>query len=294
MSDPQTQSPLQAFSAALAVLVANAARNVVAVHSHRARSTGFVWKPGLIVTAEGALADEGEITVAGHDGEAMPAKLVGRDPTTDVALLRVEGTTFAPARWAAEIPAAGALAVVVGAGDGGPSAALGVVSLSGPAWRSLRGGDIGARIELDAALRRSSEGALALDAAGQAFGMAVFGPRRRMLVIPAATIERVAAELEAKGRVARGYLGLGLQPVRVEEGRYGAMAMNVDAKGPGASAGIRQGDVIVAWDGEALRGPHGLMRKLGPDSVGKTVALSLKRGGEPLEAKLTIGERPEA
>ena len=90
-----------------------------------------------------------------------------------------------------------------------------------------------------------------------------------------ATIDRVAATLVAKGRIARGYLGLGLQPVKLEGGGVGLMAISVDAKGPGAAAGVKQGDVIVAWNGEPLRGVHHLMRLLGPDSVGATVKLSL-------------------
>ncbi len=109
-----------------------------------------------------------------------------------------------------------------------------------------------------------------------------------------ATIDRVAATLVAKGRVARGYLGLGLQPVKLEGGGLGLMAISVDAKGPGAAAGVKQGDVIVAWNGEPLRGVHHLMRLLGPDSVGATVKLSLRRAGEPLELTVTVGERPQA
>jgi len=184
--------------------------------------------------------------------------------------------------------------VLADARDGKPAASLGAVSFVGPPWRSLRGGLIDARIELDAGLRRASEGGLALDAEGRTFGMAVFGPRRRTLVIPMATIGRVAEILAAKGRIARGYLGLGLQPVKLDSGGIGAMAISVDAKGPGAAAGVRQGDVIVAWNGEAIRGVHHLLRALGPDSVGSTVTLSLRRAAEPLELKLTIGERPES
>ena len=157
----------------------------------------------------------------------------------------------------------------------------------------MRGGVIDARIELDAALARASEGGLALDAAGQAFGMAVFGPRRRTLVIPMTTIDRVADILATKGRIARGYLGLGLQPVKLDDGGAGAMAISVDAKGPAAAAGVRQGDIIVAWNGEPIRGVHQLARALGPDSVGESVRLALRRAGEPVEATLTIGERPE-
>ena len=115
---------------------------------------------------------------------------------------------------------------------------------------------------------------------GRAIGMTVFGPRRRVLVIPSATIERVAARLETHGHIPRGYLGLGFQLVAVEGGGRGVMIMNVDPKGPGAKAGVHQGDIIVTWNGEPIRQVRSLLRALGPDSVGKTVTLGLRRGGE--------------
>jgi S1-C subfamily serine protease len=294
MSDHPAPSPLHAFSTALADLVRAAAPSVVSVQSERARSTGFSWRPGLIVAAENALPEDGEVSIVAHDGTSNAADIVGRDPSSDVALLRVKRTDLPKAPAPAESPAAGALAVVVGAREGASSVALGLVSFVGPQWRSLRGGVIDARIELDAALARSSEGGLALDANGRAFGMAVFGPRRRTLVIPSATIDRVAELLATKGRIARGYLGLGLQPVKLDAGGIGAMAISVDAKGPGAAAGVRQGDIIVAWNGEPIRGVQHLVRALGPDSVGLNVRLTLRRAGEPVETTLTIGERPES
>src|SRR5208337_832835 len=294
MSDPSSPSPLNAFSAALADLVRAAAQSVVSVKSQRSVSSGFVWRPGLVVAAEDALADDGDIEFVADDGATTRAELVGRDPSSDVALLRVQRTDLPQAPSSADAPAAGALALVVAAREGAPAASLGIVSYSGPQWRSMRGGLIDARIELSAGLRRSSEGGLALDAEGRAFGMAVFGPRRRTLVIPAATIDRVAATLVAKGRIARGYLGLGLQAVKLEGGGVGLIALSVDAKGPGAAAGVKQGDVIVARNGEPLRGMYHLMRLLGPDSVGATVKLSLRRAGEVLELDMTIAERPPA
>ena len=294
MSDKSASSPLLAFSTALVDLVRGVAQSLVSIQSDRARSTGVSWGSGLIVAAENVLADDGEISIVAHDGASSPAQLVGRDPSTDVAVLRVARTDLPKPPSTRETPAAGALAVVAGARDSAPTAALGVVSFVGPQWRSLRGGVIDARIELDAALPRSSEGGLALDAQGQAFGMAVFGPRRRTLVIPMATVDRVAELLATKGRIARGYLGLSLQPVELDAGGLGAMAISVDAKGPGAAAGVRQGDVIVAWNGEPIRGVHHLVRALGADSVGASVRLSLRRAGEPVELTLTIGERPES
>ncbi|KRQ15506.1 S1C family serine protease [Bradyrhizobium manausense] len=284
-------TPLTLLSSALADVVARIAPSVVSVHSHRSGSTGFVWKPGLIVTADEALADEGDVQIVLADGGTVAAAIVGRDHTTDIALLRAE-TNIAPVKLAATVPALGALSVVVATNRDAPSAALGMVSVSGQGWRSLRGGEIDARIELDVRLRSSQEGSLALDASGEAFGMAVLGPRR-VLVIPTATIERVAAQLETRGRIARGYLGLGLQPLRLDDG-IGAMVMNVDKAGPAASAGIRQGDVIVAVNDQKLSGVRALLRTLGPASVGRVVDLAVRRGGEPASFRVTIGERPEA
>jgi S1-C subfamily serine protease len=122
--------------------------------------------------------------------------------------------------------------------------------------------------------------------------MAVFGPRRRVLVIPSATIERVAPRLETHGHVARGYLGLGLQPVRLDDGGVGAIVMSVDRDGPGAAAGLAQGDVIAAWDGRPIESVSALRRALGPESVGSKAMLSLKRAGASAQATITIGERP--
>jgi len=283
---------LKSFSDAIARLVANAAPAVVSVRSHRSHASGFVWREGFIVTADETLAEEGDIAVGFPDGGSASATLTGRDHTTDIALLRINDTSRKPASFATSVPAAGALAVTVGRNDGHPVVASGVVAVSGSAWRSMRGGDIDARIELDLRLRRVCEGSLALDASGQAFGMAVRGPRQT-LVIPHATIERVAAKLATHGRIARGYLGLALQPVRIEGG-FGAMVMAVEDGGPGAAADVRQGDVIVAWNGKPLEGVRALSRTLGPDSVGTTAELSILRAGTPLTARLTIGERPAA
>jgi S1-C subfamily serine protease len=285
-------SPLQALSGALSEIVAQAAPGIVAVHSHRSHASGFIWRPDLIVTADEALAEEGEISVVLRGGDVVKATLAGRDPTTDVALLRVERTDAEPVALSTDPVPVGSLAVVVAAREGEPTAGLGVVSLSGGGWRSLRGGEISARIELAISLRSASEGGLVLDSTGRAIGMAVFGPRRRVLVIPSATIDRVAARLQTHGRIARGYLGLGLQPVKLDPG-IGAMVMSVDSKGPGAAAGIRQGDVIVTYNGQPLRSVQALVRTLGPDSVGSVVPLTLRRAGEPLQVNLTIGERPE-
>ncbi|WFU13935.1 S1C family serine protease [Bradyrhizobium sp. CB3481] len=291
MTEPAA-SILSSLSSALAEIVARAKPTIVSVHSHRSRASGFVWKSGLIVTADEGLAEEGEVSIRFSDGTDRPATIAGRDHTTDIALLRADTATSTPIVLSSAIPDLGSLSVVVAAEQGVTTAALGMVSLSGGRWRSMRGGEIDARIELDIRLRRHHEGGLVLNAAGEAIGMAVQGVRR-ILVIPGATIARVAARLETHGRIARGYLGLGLQPVELDDD-IGAMVMSVDRTGPSAAAGIQQGDIIVGWNNEKLSGVRSLLRSLGPDSVGSVVDVTIRRGGAPVQIKLTIGERAEA
>jgi S1-C subfamily serine protease len=295
MSSTNLASPLAIFSDALSALVARHAPGVVAVHSNRSRSSGFLWKPDLVVTADEALVEDGALSVTLAGGETVPAILVGSDPATDVALLRIARPGLVPVELSEGGISAGALTLALGSQGGAALVALGIVSQVGPAWLSSRGGQIDALVELGLSLRPAAEGGLALDAAGRAFGMVVFGPRRRTLVIPAATIGRVASRLASHGRVARGYLGLGLQPVRLGAGEgTGIMVMGVDARGPAASAGIRQGDVIVAWAGQPVGSVQSLLRGLGPETVGTTLAVTVRRAGEPATFHILVGERPPA
>ena len=292
MTQSVVSSQVQDLSAALARLVEIAAPGVVAVKSDRSRSSGFFWRPGLIVTADEALSEEGDFAVTLPSGDSIAARLVGRDHTTDIAVLRVERSDQQPVPLETHPVPVGVLALAVGAEDGAPTVAFGMVSRSTGPWWSLRGGEINARIELDLRMRQSAEGGLAIDATGRAIGMTVFGPRRRVLVIPSTTIERVAARLEKHGHIPRGYLGLGFRLVAVEGGGQGVMVMKVEPQGPGAKAGVHQGDIVVAWNDEPVRHVRSLLRVLGPDSVGQTVTLGMRRGGETRSVQLTIAERP--
>ena len=184
MSKPTSFTALQDLSAALVGLVASAAPSVVSLSSSHSRSSGFIWRSELVVTADEALSEDGEYTVGLWNGDTVAAQLVGRDPSTDVALLRIDRSDLQPISLTASKADVGALAIAVGAEDGTPTTALGMVSRNTGPWRSLRGGQIDARIELDLRLRKSGEGGVVFDAAGQPIGMAVFGPRRRVLRPP--------------------------------------------------------------------------------------------------------------
>jgi len=294
MSQPVQNSLLQDFSNALSENVTRAAGSVVAIHSGHSHSSGFLWRSGLIVTADEALAEDADISVALPDGKAAAAAVVGRDPTTDIALLRVDRVDI-PTVQLHSIPVkAGALAWAIGSQAGAALVAFGAVSFVGGSWRSLRGGDIEARIELDLSLRRSGEGGLAMDASGRAFGMAVLGARRQVLVIPAATIQIVAEKLQTDGRIPRGYLGLGLKSVKLDGNQgTGLIVMNVDPNGPGATARLQQGDIITRWNDQEVRDVNRVVGALGPSSVGSQVKLVLRRSAATLEVTLTVGERPE-
>ncbi|TPK72465.1 serine protease [Mesorhizobium sp. B2-4-15] len=283
---------LNAFSEAIADLAAKAAPATAsfATHHHRTASA-FHWGDGYFVTAEEAVEAGEEIELTLASGEAVKAELVGRDPSTGVALLKPADAVSAPVLAKADLVRPGNVALAIGSSRGSALAVSGSVGEVGPAWRSMRGGTIDRRIHLAVGAGGRFEGGPVLDAKGALIGMLLFGPRGRALVMPYETIERAVATLREKGHVARGYLGAGLHPVRDRDAR-GAMVMSLDDHGPAKAAGLSLGDIIVAWNGEAVHGPRDLIRRLGPDSAGASVTLGVVRGGEQRDVQLTIGEKP--
>ncbi|HTJ57569.1 MAG TPA: S1C family serine protease [Devosiaceae bacterium] len=284
---------LQGLSAALAEATAKAAERVVTVDGSGYGISGVIWRGGLVVTAHEALAGEEDFSVRMPSGEKKEAKLVGRDPSTDVAVLTLETGPFAD--WTgAPVPQAGSIALAVGRSDASPIAAFGVVSESGPAWRSMRGGLIDARLTLGLRLPRRAEGGAVVAPDGRLIGLAVTGPRRQALAIPATTIERAVATLGQRGYVARGYLGISLHPLARGVNGGGAIVVGIEPEGPAAKAGLVVGDIITTWNGEAVDSVGAVSRRLGTDVVGQAVTLGLIRGGNATDLIATIGERPRA
>src|SRR3984957_497371 len=214
----ESANPLVALSDHAAQLVERAAAGIVAVHGGGRRSTsGTHWRPGIIVTAEEVLERDEGIKVTLPGGRLVEATLAGRDPTTDVAVLRFQPDGLAAAQTAgAASLRAGHVVLTIGNHQGVPVSSLGIVAVAGGAWHSLRGGAIDSLIRLDIGLSQAAEGGALVDVQGRVVGMAVLGPRRRALAIPAATIDRAVDQLLARGQVFRGYLGAGLQPVRLD------------------------------------------------------------------------------
>ncbi|MBV8911106.1 MAG: serine protease [Gammaproteobacteria bacterium] len=291
------------ISSELSGLVTQAGQSVVAIGTRGGRTiSGILWRPGYVVSASEAFEEEpAAVRVVSATGSEHAARLVGRDASTDVALLAVEGLSgeALPAADATMLRA-GQVALALGRSpEHGPIVSLGSIAVAGAAWHSRLGGHIERFIRLDASLTPAAEGGAVVAADGRLIGMAVRGPRGALLVIPAATLERVAEPLRTRGRIARGYLGLAMQPVRlpdrlqrVANTSAGLLISGVDGQNAAAPGGALIGDVLVAVNGQPLRDYRQLQRLLGPESVGSELTFVALRGGERIELRLTVGERP--
>jgi len=291
---------LDQISTLFADRVAAVAPCVVAIGTGRRHASGILWRPDVVVASAQTLPDRADFTLR-RAGAEFTAKLAGRDPGTNVAALRLAAPIEAALLSAAPAPRVGSLVVAVGADDtGAPTGRLAMVHATGPAWHSQAGGRIDALLRLDVRLG-ADEGGPVLDAAGRLLGMSTAGPRRRALAIPAATIDRVLDPLLAEGRVARGWLGVGLQPVMVPETLRaaagqdsGMMVMSLAAGGPAAAAGVLPGDILLDLDGTPVRRMRALAAAMGPEAIGKSVALRLLRAGAVQTLAVTIAARPAA
>jgi S1-C subfamily serine protease len=296
------QTALTQLSDKLAEVVERVAASTVVVNARpRISSSGTLWAPGVVVTADHTIQHD-EVRVRLPDGNEEKATLVGRDRATDIAVLRVDSEAAAPLFADLNSVKAGHLALSVGRTEQGVTATMGIISTIGGAWRTWRGGLIDHFVRLDVALYASSSGAAVADADGAVFGIATTGlSRTSAIAIPRSTIDKVVAELLRRGRVARGYLGIGLQPVpipahlkdKLELGQDGGVILlSVEPGGPADSAGLMIGDVLLKLNGQPVSDTDEMQTALGSEAVGSTVTLHLLRGGEVKAVEATVGERP--
>jgi S1-C subfamily serine protease len=303
------EGPLVALSDALAAAVERAGRSVVAIHARpRIPSSGVLWRPGVVVAAHHTIKRDEEITVTLDGGRTVPAQLAGRDPSTDLAVLTLQNDEGAIAGAApahlgdSSALRVGHLVVAVGRPGDDVTASLGAVSATGGPWRTWGGGAVDRMLRLDLAIYDGFSGGALADVEGRVVGLNTSGLLRGGAVaLPVSTVSRVAEQLLAKGRIARGYLGLGMQPVRLPEslarkldldGDVGAIVLSVEPEGPGDRAGVLVGDVLVALDGRAVRDTSDVLAALGPDTVGKPLAARVVRAGALRDLTLAVGERP--
>lgn len=295
--------PLVALSRRISQLTAERSPHVVRVEGRRrGPASGVVWSAdGLVLTAHHVVERDEELEVGLPAGETVAAGLVGRDPTTDLALLRVEATGLAAAPWTEEAPAAGDLLLTLSRPGRSPRAALGVVARAAGEFRCDGGGRVDRWIEASLDLAPGLSGSLVVGAAGAAVGLASAGVvRGAVLVVPPATLRRVAGALLAHGAVRRGYLGVTTLPVRIpaaaagRAGQPGALLVSAVEEGsPAERAGLLLGDALLALGGAPVRHAGDLLPLLEEERIGQPLAVRLLRGGEVREVTVTIGVRGE-
>jgi S1-C subfamily serine protease len=291
------------LSSQLAATVEQAAASVVRVTARTpVPSSGVIWSnDGLIVTASHAVVREEEIQVSLPGEREAAATLVGRDGGTDVAVLRVDARDFPPPSWSdLDGVRVGQLALAVARPGRTARAALGIVSVLGGSWRTSDGGRVDRYLETDARLGPGFSGGLLVGDGGRALGMVTSGLGRRVaLAIPASTLKRVADSIVKSGRVRRGYLGVGLFPVRLtpplqRETRRerGLIVVSVQPGSPAERSGIQLGDVFVEVNGEPIDQIDGFRSQLDEESIDREVTARIARAGGVRDLTIQVGAKP--
>jgi len=292
------------LSNALAQATDHAAASVVAIHTEaRGSSSGVIWREGVIVTAEHSLRRDEEIQATLPNGRVVLPTLAGRDPSTDLAVLKCAeaGNRLIEPGDASTIKP-GSITLVVGrTRASGPVAALGVVSLVVAERRTWTGSSLVPYIRLDVGLQPTAVGGAVVDVHGRGLGIA--SPRFARfgaIAIPAATVDRVAETLLKKGRIPHGYLGVALQPVRLPDHlrqslqhneKTAAIILEVEANGPAHKAGIVIGDILVSLAGRPISRPESVQPHLQAENIGKSLSARIVRGGAVREVSISVGDR---
>ena len=293
---------LSKLSEDLAQIVVAASPFVVRVEARRRLpASGIVWsREGVIVTAHHAVERDDNITVGLPNGQATSATLVGRDPSTDVAVLRVGSDGLSPPTWASpDSLRVGHLVLALGRPGESSAATLGIVGALGARWRTPAGGQVDRYLQTDVVMYPGFSGGPLVDSAGQVLGLNTSSLLRGIaLTVPEPTLRRVVEALLTHGRVRRGYLGVGAQPARLPSGladeigqETGLLLVSVEAASPAEKAGLLLGDVVVSLDGHPTRHLDDLLGLLSLDRLGVSLPLRVVRGGVVQELAVVIGER---
>ena len=291
------------LSNSLATTVETAGSGVVRVEGRRRLpASGIVWSAdGVVVTAHHVVHEEENLGLGLPDGQTVPATLVGRDPTTDLAVLRVQTNDLVPPVWAEpESLRVGHLVLALGRPGQTVQATLGIVSaLSEMSWRSPAGGQLDRYLQTDVVMYPGFSGGPLVNASGQVIGLNSSALLRGVsLTIPVPTLRRVTETLLKHGRVRRGYLGASTQSVRLPakiaeqlNQETGLLLVAVEPGSPADQSGLLLGDTIVAMADTPIRHHDDLLALLSPDRVGATVPVRIVRSGQVEEVNVAVGER---
>jgi S1-C subfamily serine protease len=292
---------LESMSKALADTVETASAGVVRVEARRRLpATGIVWSAdGLIVTTHHVVERDDNITIGFANGETASATLVGRDPSTDLAVLRVQKNDLSALPQAAfESLRVGHLVLALGRPGASVLSSLGIVSALEPTERPRGGSQLDHYLQTSVAMYPGFSGGPLLDMSGKVLGINTSAMRGVNLTIPIPTIARVAEALVHHGKVRQGYLGIGAQPVRLPESQRGQIGQetglliaSIEPNSPADKSGLLIGDILVTFDGVALHQLDDLLGLLTSNRVGTAVPVRLVRAGQVQEINVTVGER---
>jgi S1-C subfamily serine protease len=299
-----TSSILETISNEFAAAAEKVGSSVVAVHARRWMPTsGIEWKKGVVVTVHHGVQRDEDIKVLLDGGRAVSAKLAGRDPSIDIAVLRIEeGSSGAPQLGDSTSLRLGHLVLALGRTRRGDLVASnGIIGGISGEWRSRRGGQLDQHIRLDLALYPGFSGGPLLNARGEVVGVNTRGlGHGRAVTVPVATVNRVVEELLEKGHIARPYLGIAMQPVGVPENmrsklpaetRVGLLVMHVENGGPAEKAGVLLGDVLFEMGGKTVEHVDVIQDSLATAKIGDVLQLGLIRAGEIKAVSVALGER---
>ncbi|MBC8144706.1 MAG: trypsin-like peptidase domain-containing protein [bacterium] len=292
------------LSDAIATLVERTSQSLVSVDARRRfPASAIVWSSdGLIVTNHHVVHRDNDIRVHLPDGSKVAAELIGRDQTTDVALLKADTKGLTPADWTTH-DALKIGHVVVGVSNAGPGvhASLGLISSVAGRWKTRGGGELDAFIETDLPIILGFSGSPLVSASGELIGINSSALLRgASIAIPHATIARSVETLAKHGRIPQGYLGVSSYPVDLPEGfesdngttgGRGLLVVTVERNSPAENAGIIVGDIVVSVAGSPTRGSDTLRTSLGADTIGREIDVIVVRGGEPKALKVTVAAR---
>jgi S1-C subfamily serine protease len=296
-------STLSEFSQALADTIAQAGDSVVRVEARRRLpASGIVWSAdGLILTANHVVKRDSGIKVGLADGSNVSATLVGRDPTTDAAVLRAEASDLTPLTDSDKKElGVGHLALALGRPGKTVQATLGIISALGDSWRTPWGGQIDRYLQTDVVMYPGFSGGPLVDAHGRLIGLNTSGLSQGVsLAVPTQTLARVADSLLAHGRMRRGFLGINTQRVQLPEAsrselgqKSGLLVVAVEPDSPAEKGGMTLGDTLLSFAEAQVRHHEDLLTQLSGDRIGTAVPVKILRGGKVTTLDVTVGERP--
>jgi S1-C subfamily serine protease len=290
------------LSDGLAAAVETAGASVIHMETRRRLSaTGIVWSAdGVVVTANHVVDRDDNLSFGLPGGQVVPAKLIGRDPSTDLAVLRAPDVKLVPPTWAdPDVMRVGHLVLALGRPGKQVMATLGVISALEDGAQMPGGMPLDRFIQTDVVMYPGFSGGPLVGVSGKVLGLNTSALVRGIsLTIPVTTIRRVVETLLTHGKMRRGFLGVGAQTVRLPSSlveqlqqETGLLVISVEPGSPAEKGGLFMGDTLVSLDDRALRDPDDLIGMLSSDKIGKAITLRLARGGQLQEVKVTIGER---